>query len=254
MSGEEEWARRIIQEVLGRSVERNDDNSSDGMYDLRIGSADAPEVAIECVGAVNPQFTETWNVGPAKGPLQFSIKGDWSITITPASCINSIKRHVERILQQLEGRGIDDICVNHLLKRNDEKLFNELESLGIEQASCYRLQGTGKVHLATTGQGGAVDELGSKLPAWLGEFLDPTKKKDVVLKLKRSGAAECHVFVTVGFSGANWAVESYLAGDIKYIPTEPPDLPEPITGVWVILDGGHRGLYWIGSEWKVFSA
>jgi hypothetical protein len=28
------------------------------MYDLRIGSADAPEMAVECVGTVDPKLTE----------------------------------------------------------------------------------------------------------------------------------------------------------------------------------------------------
>ena len=52
-----------------------------GIYDLRVGPADAPEVAIECVGSVDSKFTETWNVGPAKGPFTFSVKGDWTVTI-----------------------------------------------------------------------------------------------------------------------------------------------------------------------------
>jgi hypothetical protein len=62
----EEWARRIVQKALNRAVHLHDDNSQPSMYDLRIGPADAPEVAIECVGAVNRTYTETWNVGPAK--------------------------------------------------------------------------------------------------------------------------------------------------------------------------------------------
>ena len=37
----------------------NDDGSAPGMYDLRVGPANAPQVAIECVGAVDQTFTET---------------------------------------------------------------------------------------------------------------------------------------------------------------------------------------------------
>jgi hypothetical protein len=57
----EEFARRIVERELKRPVVINDDNSAPGMYDLHIGPADAPEVAIECVGAVDQTYTEKWN-------------------------------------------------------------------------------------------------------------------------------------------------------------------------------------------------
>lgn len=43
----EEWARRIVQKALNCTVHLHDDNSQPSMYDLRIGPADAPQVAIE---------------------------------------------------------------------------------------------------------------------------------------------------------------------------------------------------------------
>jgi hypothetical protein len=46
MAGEE-WARRIVEKELNRAVVINDNGSAPGMYDLRVGPADAPEVAIE---------------------------------------------------------------------------------------------------------------------------------------------------------------------------------------------------------------
>ena len=74
MAGED-WARRIVQNALNRDVRIHDDNSQPSMYDLRIGPPDAPEVAIECVGAVNSTYTETWNVGPAKGSFTLPVAG-----------------------------------------------------------------------------------------------------------------------------------------------------------------------------------
>jgi hypothetical protein len=87
----EEWARRIVAKELGRTVVINDDGSAPGMYDLRVGSADAPEVGIECVGAVDQTYAQTWNVGPAKGPLQVSIKGDWMVVIAPAALAQAME-------------------------------------------------------------------------------------------------------------------------------------------------------------------
>jgi hypothetical protein len=46
MAGEE-WARRILEKELKQNVAVNDDGSMPGMYDLRIGPADAPELAVE---------------------------------------------------------------------------------------------------------------------------------------------------------------------------------------------------------------
>ncbi len=57
MAGED-WARRIVQNALNRDVQIHDDNSRPSMYDLRIGPADTPEVAIECVGAVDRTYTK----------------------------------------------------------------------------------------------------------------------------------------------------------------------------------------------------
>ena len=64
----------IVQNALNRDVQIHDDNSQPSMSaNLRIGPADAPEVAIECVSAVNRTYTETWNVGPANGSVTPSL-------------------------------------------------------------------------------------------------------------------------------------------------------------------------------------
>ena len=46
------------------------------MYDPRIGAVEVPDVAIECVGAVDSVFIATWNVGPTKGPLDNRLQPD----------------------------------------------------------------------------------------------------------------------------------------------------------------------------------
>jgi hypothetical protein len=91
MAGEE-WARRILQKALNRAVHIHDDNSQPSMYDLRIGPADSPDVAIECVGAVNRTYTETWNVGPAKGSITLPIAGNWTVEISPGARVKTVKQ------------------------------------------------------------------------------------------------------------------------------------------------------------------
>lgn len=253
MAGEE-WARRIIENELGRSVALNDDNSKARMYDLRIGPSDTPEIAIECVGAVDSIFTETWNIGPAKGPLDLPIAGDWTVTISRGARVKVIQQEIGSLLRELEMRGLYNVRVDHWLKWREMWLFNELESLGIEWASCYRLEGTGKVHLTMSGVGGAVDETGSAVPDWISEFLRAPARSDVLEKLGRSGAKSCHVFVIVTIFGASWPVEAYLTGRQNKLPLQRPDLPIPVNEVWIVHEVWNRGLRWNGEAWQSFKA
>ncbi len=250
----EEWARRIVKRELGRSVCRHDDGSAPSMYDLRIGPADAPEVAIEVVGAVDPVRTATWNRGPARGPLQVAITGDWSVEHTPSARIRALEKRIEPLLRGLEDRGLLNVRADHVLKWQDAALWGELDSLEITAAFCYRMPGTGKVHLGMTGIGGVVDSAGGALPQWIGEFLRDPRQRDVLSKLERSGARDCHAFVPVSFAGAPWAVESYLGGHLDEIPAAAPDLPPPLTGVWVVYEHSGRGLRWDGDAWRRFEA
>lgn len=253
MAGEE-WARRIVEKQLGRPVSINDDGSARGMYDLRVGQADAPELAIECVGAVDPTFTETWNVGPARGPLALACAGDWTVEIAATARVKTVRERLERLLKELEDRGIHNVNVDFWLKRDAPTLFDELESLGITHALCYRILGTGKVHLSMPGRGGAVDDKGSQVAQWLGDFLRDPARSDVLSKLQRSGAKHRHAFVIVSLYGVPWPVESYLMGELEYLPIQAPHLPHPVTGAWVISGFGQRGLYWDNSTWQVVTA
>jgi hypothetical protein len=64
----ERWAQQAIEKELNCRAVVHDDGSQPSMYDLRIGAVEAPDVAIECVRAVDPVSAETWNVGPGRGP------------------------------------------------------------------------------------------------------------------------------------------------------------------------------------------
>lgn len=250
MAGEE-WARRIVEKELGRDVIINDDNSALGMYDLRIGPPDLPEVAIECIGAVDSIFTETWNIGPARGPLSFAVKGDWNVEIVATARVKAVRQNLQRLLKELERQGVYNLHVDHRLRRSDAMLFNECESLGITHASCYSINGSGKVYLNMPGAGGAVDKRGSEVPIWLGEFLRDPAREDVLSKLQRSGAKERHAFVIASYLGTPWPVESYLMYELEHVPSNPPDLPAPVTAAWLVSGFGQKGLYWDGRTWRI---
>ena len=253
MAGEE-WARRIIQKELGQTVSINDDGSTPGMYDLRIGPPDMPDVAIECVGAVDSTRVETWNIGPARGPLSLGVQGNWIVEIAATARVKTILQNLQRLLQELESRGVHDLNVDHWFRRSDALLFDKCESLGITHAFCYQMEGSGEVHLTMPGTGGVVDQHGSGVPRWLGEFLRDPVRGDVLSKLKRSRAKASQAFVIADLGGVPWSIESYLTGDLNHIPSQTPDLPPPVTGAWVVSSFGQKGLYWNGTIWRAVAA
>ncbi|HEU0013092.1 MAG TPA: hypothetical protein VFQ45_05385 [Longimicrobium sp.] len=245
----EDWARRIVERELKRAVTLHDDGSRPGMVDLVVGDALHPDVAIECVGAVDPVRGETWNSGPAPEPLELAVAGDWTVELMPGVRMDSLSAPLEALLQECEELEISELP-DWRLQRSNPSLAASIERLRIESAHCFRTRGQGLVHLSLTGIGGAVDREGTALPAWIEEFLRAPERADVLSKLESSGAKECHVFVSVAVGGAAWEVESYLGREIETLPASPPDLPPPVSAVWIAY--GENGVRWDGAGWRQF--
>src|SRR5205807_1699857 len=102
----------------------HDDGSQPGMYDLRVGSPDAPDVAIECTGAVDPVSTETWNVGPARGWRTAALSGDWTVEIKRGAQSRRKRRELGALLHSLERDGVSAVAVDHVLRRHDQLLYD----------------------------------------------------------------------------------------------------------------------------------
>lgn len=248
----EQWAQQVIENELNCPVVVHDDGTQPSMYDLRIGVVEAPDVAIECVGAVDSVRAETWNVGPGRGPLRRAVKGDWIINIAREAHIRTIRQRIEPILRDLEERDVRRVSVGHLFRRHDYRLLQELESLGIRHASCFRMPGAGLVHWTMEGTGGFVDTAGSTLPQWIEEFLRDPEREDVLFKLNQTSAQERWVFVPVASGGAPWSVESYLTDEFECLPATGPNLPSPVTGIWVASTFSSHGVRWDSAGWRLF--
>lgn len=247
----EDWARNIVANELGTQVDVHDNGSQSGMYDLIIGSVSKPEYAIECVGSVDPVATETWNVGPAKGPIKVDSSRDWRISITKSANIKLLRRHIANVIGECEKLGLTEFMpVDWQMKRFSSDLFNRLDNLGITSIYMFRAEGHGDVDLIQDGGGGPISQNGEDLAEWIGDFLNRQDKVDVVKKLAKSGAKEKHAFIPIVTGGAPWVVESYFLGDMN-LPSIEPDLPEPITGAWVVSNG--KGLRYMKGQWHAFS-
>jgi hypothetical protein len=248
----ENWAQQIVQRELCLPVDINDTGKEPGMYDLRIGNPNAPEVAIECIRAVDPIRTETWNVGPGRGAISLNLSSDWIVEVTPSATINLLRARIEALLLSCETHGYTELFVGDWNKRSDyPDLFSQMESLGIESIECIALKGRGKVYFTMTGVGGVVNTEPNQFVKWIGDFLRAPERADVVSKLQKSGAHKCHVFVHVEMGGVPWEVESYLGDGIGSVVIPPPDLPSPVSDVWISYRG--KGLRWDGSTWRTFA-
>jgi hypothetical protein len=249
----EEMARRIIAREIRRVVVLHDNGSRPSMYDLRVGPPEAPEIAVECVGAVDAIGTATWNEGPARGPFVCELRGDWHVVLQKSAKVKLVRKQIEHVLQDLEAEGrLAFTPVDWQLKSERADIYERLTNLRIESTSCFRQSGTGRVDFGMPSIGGAVDNTGGALPTWVSEFLHHPNRSDVLSKLSDSGAPECHVFVPVSFGAIPWSVESYLGTSPRSHPRESPALPEPVTRVWITYEG--RGIRWDGLTWLEFDA
>ena len=158
---------------------------------------------------------------------------------------------IESLLRDLEKRDIRRVSEGILFKRHDDLLLQKLESLGIQNASCVRMPGAGQVHWTMEGSGGAIDSEGSALPQWIEEFLRDSEREDVLRKLRHTGAQERWVFVPVALGGTPFSVESYLMGEFECLPATGPNLPAPVTGIWVASTHGTHGVRWDSAGWRL---
>jgi hypothetical protein len=71
-------------------------------------------------------------------------------------------------------------------------------------------------------------------------------------KVRHTGAQERWVFVPVTLAGAPWLVESYLTGEFECLPATDPNLPSPVTGIWLASTPGTHGVRRESTGWRLF--
>lgn len=246
----EEFARIIIQKVIGKPVRHFDDGSADSMFDLIVGD-EFPKIAIECVRATDPNMRAIGSAVKRGIPISpFNLTRSWSVRFNRSLDIKQTRRLLPATLQRLESLGIHDTTALGFSSVVDH-LISQLEELGIERAHAFDRVGEPEIVLLPDGIGGFVDETGGKVPEWISDFLRHDSKQDVLFKLEKALSIDSReVFIECDMYGAPWHVVDYLTGSMTRAPQNTPDLPEPITGVW--LGYGFRGIRWDGHEWAIF--
>ena len=235
-----------MEGVLGKVVLINDDQSEDSMYDLRVGTPDDAELAIECVRATDPLLRAVFGTLKKRLPLTGSFSGHWIIELRREAIVKEIYTKLPILLAEMESHGLD--CTRNLqgLTPRHHFLLDELEDLGIGFAY-LSVRSKASVEFLPPGSGGAVDEHGESVPTWISEFLFEPSNADVVNKLLKARARKKEVFIRADEYGVPWSVASYLTDDLIHVPTAAPELQNGIDGVWLIY--GTRGVRWDGEKW-----
>ena len=253
---EEEWARRVIELHLGRTVHPHDDGSTPSMFDLRVGPVDAPEVAIEVTGAIDGPWTATWNAGQKLSGRVAGVDGDWTFEVCAGAQVKPIIKELPHLVTAIRAAGLGTVREEDMYFRPE--LRAHFDRLGVTSAYCHGELGSGNVYFTLDGDGGAVDSLGESVPGWGGEFLVAPARADVIRKLMATTAPQREVFILADVDGAPWAVMSYLtdiSGWACAMPPTAPTLPPPVTGVWLASTyffGDCRGVHWDGARWSPF--
>ena len=105
MRPSEARARDMIASALNLHGHRHDEGSMDGMYDLRVGPAEALKVAIEVVVAIHSAYARTRTAGPGWGPAKTHGHSDWLLFLEDGTVAERLRRKADTIVRRLEQAG-----------------------------------------------------------------------------------------------------------------------------------------------------
>jgi hypothetical protein len=110
LRGEEAWAQAMISAELGLPVEKHDEGSFPGMYDLMIDPKGRCG-AVEVTACTDPESTETWNLMNGGGDVWVvdGLSGGWLVTVFPSSRVQQLKAELPTLLRGFEAAGITNL-------------------------------------------------------------------------------------------------------------------------------------------------
>lgn len=226
------------------------------MFDLRVGPINAPEMAIEVTSAIDQQWTETWNVGQRRSGNVPGVLGDWMLVVRPGANVKRIKNELPDLVTAINAAGLGTVHEEDLFHAPQLRAY--FSRLGIMSAYRVARPGSGNVEFILDSDGGVADSTGQSVPGWIGQFLSDAARADVLRKLTQTTAPQREVFIIADLEGPPWSVMSYLTDisrRVSPIPPSAPNLPAPVTGVWLAATfsfGDWRGIRWDGTRWAVF--
>jgi hypothetical protein len=263
-------AARVVARLTGENVTIQDDNSRDGIPDIRIEYLDGKVGLVEVVTDVNPHYAETVRQISRQNGAQSSLEIPWElysedisrvwfVTVSAQANIRAVKTHLPPLLIKMELGGetfVTQVSRECLLLSASANV-NALVSLGVVEVSSRapRSDGpdahrNGVILVYPDGIGGPFDVTWEQFTLSIDELLSSKLVQRKVAKLRANECDERHLFIGVSYT-SQWALFHALSMDVSSVPLDPPAVPNVVTHVWLMSAGiAGRCLVWFrGEQW-----
>ena len=246
-------AASIVARMTGARVVLQDDNrGAEGKPDLLIEYPDGRTGVIEVVTDIDPgraaviqaaRVDHRRHAGRlASGP--FTVPGLarlWWVGLRHANGLGAIRARARDLL----GNADNEMTAHeHAIAPDGAEWEQKLWRLGVTDLIRGPSREPGEVWLLPPPTGGPVYGDEPVFLEWVRAFLDDEKRADVRAKLERGSYDERHCFIACSES-TDWTVNGHLGEGTEWIPANPPELPPPITHVWLFnVEVGRRCLHY----------
>ena len=253
--GDLEWrAGRVIARLTDEHVYLQDDNSSDGMPDIRIEYSDGRQAYVEVTTNIEDGYAAMWSELMKHGQIprvvpMASLQREWSVTLSGASHAHwrPLNAQLEGLLTKLEGAGLtfQRVATVETLKAHPDPSVKRLLEFGVvELCSAPAQWGQGVARQYPAGIKGPLDRSWQLFLDWISETLASPKLANKRDKLMRTGAAERHIFIGITFTSPEQVYFGLTLGE-QGLPNLALTLPREITHLWLWnIEGGDRCVVW----------
>jgi hypothetical protein len=247
-------AARVVARFTGHRVVIQDDNSVDGMADVRIEPPDAPAAYLEVVLDIeDPYAAMTSHLRGDQRIAAPELGRVWQVTVGRKANVKRLRQQLVEKLEglQSEGQYFDTVQGERNLLDHPSARVRQLATLGVlELTSGVPTDGSdGRILVWGEGTGGPAVQDWVAFDRWLKDYLHDPQRADVRQKLAATAAPERHVFVGMSFT-TEWFAYHALSHEYADLPPADPQLPSEITHVWIWSKLLGRCIAWSpGNGW-----
>lgn len=261
-------AARVVARLTGEEVTIQDDNTHDGMPDIRINYTDGRTGFVEVVTDIDRSYAETYRritrqndkgsslrlPGELRSP---SVHRIWFVTLSNRANLRNINDSLPALLAKIETNGefFESVTTQETLAQVTSQHSAELVRLGVVEIASRAPRESeterhkdGIILLYPGGIQGPADVTWDDFYQSLSELLASNLVLRKVSKLWKAGGDDSHIFIGTSFT-TRWAIYRALSMDVQSIPPTAPDLPERITHLWLMgAQTPDRCLVWFQRE------
>ncbi|MEV0935579.1 hypothetical protein ACIBMX_21725 [Streptomyces phaeochromogenes] len=220
---------KCVSSTLGVEVITNDADGRQGAYDLAL-THEERTIALEVKLVVDPRHRAAGTKSNQLGYIrQAGLTYTWLVYLSPDKSWKRALARIPNLLSELEERGVLPETAPYFWQ-HDFNLYIEFERLGIDSLSC--IPSTEKhppgYYVMQASWGGIVPEL-ERVVASACELVSSPSMSKLRRQLAAAETDERHAFLIYGWE----YMEAVPLSHEGPLPSDPPELPEGIDGVWL---------------------